>query len=105
MPRGVVRAFGILKQAAARNVALGQLDASVGDRSPPPPRRSSTKLGNHFPLRVADRAQSNMNANEVIANRAIEMAAACSAASRPCTPTTTSTERSSSDTFPVHRRG
>ena len=79
MPRSVVRAFGILKKAAAEvNRDLGKL--------PPDKAKLVTaaadeviagKLDDHFPLRIwqtGSGTQTNMNANEVISNRAIEMA-------------------------------
>ena len=91
MPRGVVRAFGILKQAAARtNVALGQLDASVGDLVAAAAQEViDGQLDDHFPLRVwqtGSGTQSNMNANEVIANRAIEMAGGVLGSKSPVHP-------------------
>src|SRR3981189_222336 len=79
MPRSVVRAFGILKKAAAEvNRDLGKL----------PPEKAKLiiaaadeviagTLDDHFPLRIwqtGSGTQTNMNANEVISNRAIEMA-------------------------------
>ena len=80
MPRPIVHALGIVKQAAAR----GQHGAGRArrrrspTRSSPPPRRSiEGKLDDHFPLVVwqtGSGTQSNMNANEVISNRAIEIA-------------------------------
>ena len=75
----VIRAFGILKQAAAKtNVALEQLDAEIGDLiSRAAQEVIDGTLNEHFPLRVwqtGSGTQSNMNANEVIANRAIEIA-------------------------------
>ena len=79
MPLGVVRAFGILKQAAAKtNVALKQLDPEVGDLVIAAAQDViDGHLNDHFPLRVwqtGSGTQSNMNTNEVIANRAIELA-------------------------------
>ena len=79
MPPSVIRAFGILKQAAAEtNVDLGQLDPQVGALiSSACDEVISGTLDEHFPLRVwqtGSGTQTNMNSNEVIANRAIEMA-------------------------------
>ena len=79
MPLGVVRAFGVLKQAAAKtNVALKQLDPEVGDLIIAASQEViDGHLNGHFPLRVwqtGSGTQSNMNTNEVIANRAIEIA-------------------------------
>ena len=78
MPEAVVCAFGLLKRAAAKvNVHDGVMDAKIGDAIV----RAATEVANgkltdHFPLVVwqtGSGTQSNMNANEVIANRAIEM--------------------------------
>lgn len=78
MPEPVVEAFGILKCATAKvNMAQGALDTRIGDAIV----RAATevadgKLHDHFPLVVwqtGSGTQSNMNANEVIANRAIEL--------------------------------
>ena len=78
MPRSVIRAFGILKQAAAEtNVELGGLDEEIGNLiSEACNEVISGSLDEHFPLRIwqtGSGTQTNMNANEVIANRAIEM--------------------------------
>ena len=99
MPLGVIRGFGILKQAAAKtNVALKQLDPEVGDLVIAAAQDViDGHLNDHFPLRVwqtGSGTQSNMNTNEVIANRAIELAGGGWAPKPPSTPTTTSTERS-----------
>ena len=77
MPRSVIRAFGILKQAAAdTNVMLGTLDDNVGKLiSEACEEVISGSLDDHFPLRIwqtGSGTQTNMNANELIANRAIE---------------------------------
>ena len=79
MPRGVIRGFGILKQAAARaNKQLGTLDEGVADLIIAASEGViDGSLDGHFPLRVwqtGSGTQSNRNTNEVIANRAIEMA-------------------------------
>ena len=79
MPRSIIRAFGILKQAAAQtNVDLSQLDQEVGALvSAACEEVISGSLDDHFPLRVwqtGSGTQTNMNSNEVIANRAIELA-------------------------------
>ena len=78
MPRGVIRGFGILKQAAAKtNKELGTIDAKIADLIVRASEEViSGELDAHFPLRVwqTGRTQSNMNSNEVIANRAIEIA-------------------------------
>ena len=77
-PASVVRALGIVKQAAARaNMALAGLDPKVGDAIIAAAQEViDGKLTEHFPLVVwqtGSGTQSNMNANEVISNRAIEM--------------------------------
>ncbi|GIS44291.1 MAG: hypothetical protein Ct9H90mP16_13610 [Candidatus Poseidoniales archaeon] len=79
MPRGVIRGFGILKQASAKtNKELGTLDPKVADLIVQASEEViSGALDSHFPLRVwqtGSGTQSNMNTNEVIANRAIELA-------------------------------
>lgn len=107
MPLGVVRAFGILKQAAAAvNVDLGQLPADVGDLI----QRAAQEvidgeLNDHFPLRVwqtGSGTQSNMNTNEVIANRAIELAGGTIGSKDPVHPNDhVNRAQSSNDTFPT----
>src|ERR1700761_5147714 len=78
MPPALVRALGIQKQAAAKaNVALGKLDAKLGEAVV----REATEvvdglMADEFPLVVwqtGSGTQTNMNANEVISNRAIEI--------------------------------
>ena len=76
MPRSVIRAFGILKQAAAEtNVKLGVLEDDIGKLiSETCEEVISGNLDSHFPLRIwqtGSGTQTNMNANEVVANRAI----------------------------------
>ena len=78
MPDPVVRAFGILKGAAAQvNMDLGVLDNKIGNAIVQAAGEvADGKLMDHFPLVVwqtGSGTQSNMNANEVIANRAIEI--------------------------------
>ena len=78
MPEPVVRAFGVLKGAAAKvNMDLGVLDKTKGDAIVAAAKEvAEGKLTDHFPLVVwqtGSGTQSNMNANEVIANRAIEI--------------------------------
>jgi fumarate hydratase class II len=78
MPEPVVRAFGVLKGAAARvNMAQGVLDERIGGAVVEAATEvAEGKLSDHFPLVVwqtGSGTQSNMNANEVIANRAIEI--------------------------------
>lgn len=107
MPLEVVRAFGILKKAAAiTNQKLGRLDdekakliVAAADEV------IAGKLDDHFPLFVwqtGSGTQSNMNANEVIANRAIEMAGGELGSKDPIHPNDhVNMSQSSNDTFPT----
>src|SRR6201986_2468910 len=77
-PKPVVRALGVVKRAAAEaNMALGRLDPKVGETIVAAAQEViDGQLDEHFPLVVwqtGSGTQSNMNANEVISNRAIEM--------------------------------
>jgi fumarate hydratase class II len=107
MPRGVIRAFGILKQAAARvNCDLGQLDSTVAELIIEAAEEViSGDLDSHFPLRIwqtGSGTQSNMNSNEVIANRAIEMAGGVLGSKTPVHPNDhVNRAQSSNDTFPT----
>ena len=107
MPRGVVRAFGILKQAAAKvNSDLGQLEGKVAKLIISAAEEViNGELDDHFPLRVwqtGSGTQSNMNANEVIANRAIEMAGGVLGSKSPVHPNDhVNRAQSSNDTFPT----
>ena len=107
MPLAVIRAFGILKQAAARtNLALGQLEPEVADLIIAAAQEViDGKLNDHFPLRVwqtGSGTQSNMNTNEVIANRAIEMAGGTLGSKSPVHPNDhVNRAQSSNDTFPT----
>src|ERR1700684_2801305 len=107
MPRAVIRGFGILKKAAAEvNRDLGKL--------PPDKTRLITaaadevisgSLDDHFPLRIwqtGSGTQTNMNANEVISNRAIEMAGGMLGSKKPIHPNDdVNMSQSSNDTFPT----
>ena len=107
MPTGVIRAFGVLKQAAAKtNVALKQLDPEVGDLIVAASQEVlEGELNDHFPLRVwqtGSGTQSNMNTNEVIANRAIELAGGVLGSKSPVHPNDhVNRAQSSNDTFPT----
>jgi len=107
MPRGVIRAFGILKQAAAKvNSDLGQLDRKVAKLIISAAEEViKGELDGHFPLRVwqtGSGTQSNMNTNEVIANRAIEMAGGVLGSKSPVHPNDhVNRAQSSNDTFPT----
>lgn len=107
MPRELIRAFGILKKAAAIvNAELGLL---------PPDKRDlivqaaeeviAGKLDDHFPLSVwqtGSGTQTNMNVNEVIANRAIELAGGQLGSKKPIHPNDdVNKSQSSNDTFPT----
>ncbi|MDX5445323.1 MAG: class II fumarate hydratase [Zoogloeaceae bacterium] len=107
MPGAIVRAFGVLKLAAARaNAKLGELDgelarlieAAAGEVA-------DGALEDHFPLVVfqtGSGTQSNMNANEVIANRANELAGEPRGVKRPVHPNDhVNRGQSSNDTFPT----
>ena len=107
MPRGVIRAFGILKQAAAKvNADLGQLDSKVSKLIIAAAEEViNGELDGHFPLRVwqtGSGTQTNMNVNEVIANRAIEMAGGVLGSKSPVHPNDhVNRAQSSNDTFPT----
>ena len=78
IPEPLIRALGIQKKAAAgANVALGELDSRIGEAIVKAAEEvADGKLSDHFPLVVwqtGSGTQTNMNANEVIANRAIEI--------------------------------
>lgn len=107
MPREVVQAFGILKKAAAMtNQALGKLaDDKAELIQQAADEVISGELLEHFPLRVwqtGSGTQSNMNSNEVIANRAIELAGGVLGSKTPVHPNDdVNMSQSSNDTFPT----
>ncbi len=107
MPRSMVRAMGVLKQAAAEvNADLGKLDPGLADLIVQAAREvAEGKLDDHFPLRVwqtGSGTQSNMNANEVISNRAIELAGGVLGSKSPVHPNDhVNMSQSSNDTFPT----
>jgi fumarate hydratase class II len=106
-PLPVVRALGIVKQAAARaNMALGKLDPAIGDVIVQAAQEViDGKLNDHFPLVVwqtGSGTQSNMNANEVISNRAIEMLGGVMGSKKPVHPNDhVNMSQSSNDTYPT----
>ncbi|QEE44130.1 class II fumarate hydratase [Rhizobium sp. WL3] len=106
-PLPVVRALGIVKQAAARaNMALGKLDPAIGDAIIEAAQEViDGKLNEHFPLVVwqtGSGTQSNMNANEVISNRAIEMLGGEMGSKKPVHPNDhVNMSQSSNDTYPT----
>jgi len=107
LPREMIRAFGILKKAAALvNDELGKLSpdkcnfiVQACDEV------IEGKLDQHFPLRVwqtGSGTQTNMNANEVISNRAIEIAGGVMGSKKPIHPNDdVNMSQSSNDTFPT----
>lgn len=107
MPRAIVHAFGLLKLAAARaNARLGELDDGLARLIEAAAREvADGSLDDHFPLVVfqtGSGTQSNMNANEVIANRANELAGEPLGARRPVHPNDhVNRGQSSNDTFPT----
>jgi len=107
MPPELIRAFGVLKKAAALvNRDLGKLDeektrliTQAADEV------ISGRLNDHFPLRIwqtGSGTQTNMNANEVISNRAIELAGGKLGSKKPIHPNDdVNKSQSSNDTFPT----
>ena len=106
-PASVIRALGIVKKAAARtNVALGQLDPALGEIIVAAAEEViDGRLDAHFPLVVwqtGSGTQSNMNANEVISNRAIEMLGGVKGSKKPVHPNDhVNMSQSSNDTYPT----
>jgi fumarate hydratase class II len=107
MPPELIRAFGILKKAAALvNQDLGKLSADKAKLiAAAADEVISGKLNAHFPLRIwqtGSGTQTNMNANEVISNRAIEMAGGVMGSKKPIHPNDdVNMSQSSNDTFPT----
>ena len=107
MPREVTHAFGILKKAAAlTNLELGKLSEDKAKLIVQAAEEvASGKLDNHFPLHVwqtGSGTQSNMNANEVISNRAITLAGGVMGSKKPIHPNDdVNMSQSSNDTFPT----
>ncbi|GAB4286049.1 MAG: class II fumarate hydratase [Ignavibacteriaceae bacterium] len=106
-PRELIRALGILKKAAAiTNKELGSLPAEKADLIiKAADEVIEGKLDEHFPLVVwqtGSGTQTNMNANEVIANRAIELAGGEPGSKKPVHPNDdVNKAQSSNDTFPT----
>jgi fumarate hydratase, class II len=107
MPREVVHAMGILKAAAAKaNMDLGLLDPAIGSAIVTAAEEvAAGQLDDHFPLFVwqtGSGTQTNMNANEVIANRAIELLGGELGSKTPVHPNDhVNMSQSSNDTFPT----
>ena len=106
-PVAVVRALGVIKKACAQaNKELGNLDPALADAIIEAAGEvAEGKLDDHFPLVVwqtGSGTQSNMNANEVIANRAIEMLGGTLGSKDPVHPNDhCNMGQSSNDTFPT----
>ena len=106
-PEALVRALGVLKRAAATvNMDLGVLDKTIGDAiCNAATEVMELKLIEHFPLVVwqtGSGTQTNMNSNEVIANRAIELLGGELGSKDPVHPNDhVNMGQSSNDTFPT----
>ncbi|MDE2474627.1 MAG: class II fumarate hydratase [Alphaproteobacteria bacterium] len=106
-PAPIVRALGIIKRAAAEtNMELGQLDPKLGRAIVSAAQEViDGKLNDHFPLVVwqtGSGTQSNMNANEVISNRAIELLGGEQGSKKPVHPNDhVNMSQSSNDTYPT----
>ena len=106
-PVAVVRALGVIKKACAQaNMSLGNLEPEIGQAIEAAASEViAGKLDDHFPLVVwqtGSGTQSNMNANEVIANRAIEMMGGTIGSKTPVRPNAhCNRSQSSNDTFPT----
>ena len=106
-PLPVIRALGVVKRAAAEtNIALGKLDPKIGQAIIAAANEViEGKLDAHFPLAVwqtGSGTQSNMNANEVISNRAIEMLGGVMGSKTPVHPNDhVNMSQSSNDTYPT----
>ncbi len=107
MPRELIRGLGILKKAAAlTNSELGTLSKEKAELiSKAADEVIEGKLDNHFPLSIwqtGSGTQTNMNTNEVISNRAIEIAGGVMGSKKPIHPNDdVNKSQSSNDTFPT----
>ncbi len=107
MPDEVIHAFGVLKLAAARaNLELGKLPREVAEPVMQACQEvADGKLAGHFPLHVwqtGSGTQTNMNVNEVVANRVIELLGGQMGSKRPVHPNDhVNMSQSSNDTFPA----
>src|SRR5437660_12002795 len=107
MPFELIRAFGILKQAAALvNQDVGKLSAEKARLiAQAADDVISGNLNDHFPLRIwqtGSGTQTNMTVNEVISNRAIELAGGVLGSKKPIHPNDdVNMSQSSNDTFPT----
>ncbi|RAZ90449.1 class II fumarate hydratase [Mesorhizobium hawassense] len=106
-PASIVRALGIVKRAAAEvNMEMKRLDPAIGKAIVGAAQEViEGKLDEHFPLVVwqtGSGTQSNMNANEVISNRAIEMLGGVMGSKKPVHPNDhVNMSQSSNDTYPT----
>ncbi len=106
-PVAIIRALGVIKKACAMaNVAQGDMDAKIGDAIQAAAQEViDGKFDDNFPLVVwqtGSGTQSNMNANEVISNRAIEMLGGELGSKKPIHPNDhCNMGQSSNDTFPT----
>lgn len=106
-PASIIRALGIIKRAAAEtNIKLSGLDPKLATAIISAAQEViEGKLNDHFPLAVwqtGSGTQSNMNANEVISNRAIEMLGGVMGSKRPVHPNDhVNMSQSSNDTYPT----
>jgi fumarate hydratase class II len=106
-PKSIVRGLGIVKRASAEvNMDLGRLDPQLGKAIVAAAQEViDGKLDEHFPLVVwqtGSGTQSNMNANEVISNRAIEMLGGVMGSKKPVHPNDhVNMSQSSNDTYPT----
>ena len=106
-PASIVRALGIIKRASAEtNLGLGLIDKSLAAAIINAAQEViEGKLNDHFPLSVwqtGSGTQSNMNANEVISNRAIEMLGGVMGSKKPVHPNDhVNMSQSSNDTYPT----
>ena len=106
-PVAIVRALGIVKRAAAEtNMAMGRLDPKIGKAIVAAAQEViEGKLDDHFPLAVwqtGSGTQSNMNANEVISNRAIEMLGGEMGSKKPVHPNDhVNMSQSSNNSYPT----
>ena len=106
-PAAIVHALGVIKEACARvNMDQGDLEPRIGEAIVEAAREvASGRLDDHFPLVVwqtGSGTQTNMNANEVISNRAIELLGGTMGSKSPVHPNDhCNMSQSSNDTFPT----
>ncbi|MEM8988512.1 MAG: class II fumarate hydratase [Pseudomonadota bacterium] len=107
MPTSLIRALGVVKMSAAKaNIALDNIEKPIGEAiAKAAGEVAENKLDDHFPLSVwqtGSGTQSNMNTNEVVSNRAIEMMGGVLGSKDPVHPNDhVNRSQSSNDTFPT----